>query len=156
MSEQLVVTARPVRMTKIGRWTAAFVVVLFIVIAFVMTTANAGVTFDRKDQVGTAILGLIIASGFLLLTRPSLIADETSVRSRSFLGDYRTIPWEVVVRVEFPAKARFARLVLPGDELLALYAVQRMDRQESVETMRRLRELFALTHPAPGPAPAQG
>ena len=49
--------------------------------------------------------------------------------------------------MEFPSNVRFARLVLPGDETLALYAVQRTDRDHAVETMRGLRRLFAATHP---------
>jgi hypothetical protein len=48
--------------------------------------------------------------------------------------------------VEFPSKVRFARLVLPGEETLALYAVQRLDRDQAVDVMRRLRALFAATH----------
>jgi hypothetical protein len=39
--------------------------------------------------------------------------------------------------------------VLPGDETLALYAVQRLDREQAVETMRGLRALLAATR---GPA----
>jgi len=54
----------------------------------------------------------------------------------------------MVVRVEFPNKVRFARLVLPGEETLAIYAVQRLDKQQAVEAMRRLRALFAATHPS--------
>ena len=42
---------------------------------------------------------------------------------------------------------RFARLVLPGEETLAIYAVQRLDKERAVEVMRRLRVLFATTHP---------
>jgi hypothetical protein len=54
------------------------------------------------------------------------------------------------VAVEFPSNVRFARLVLPADETLALYAVQRMDREQAVQTMRGLRRLFAATHPVAG------
>jgi len=52
-----------------------------------------------------------------------------------------------VVGVEFPSKVRFARIVLPGEETLAIYAVQRLDKDQAVEVMRRLRALFATTHP---------
>ena len=38
--------------------------------------------------------------------------------------------------VDFPPKARFGRLVLPGDELIVLYAVQRADAERSVAVMR--------------------
>jgi hypothetical protein len=84
-----------------------------------------------------------------MLTRPRLSADREAVRLRSFLGGWRTVPWDVVQRVEFPRKVRFARLVLPAEETLAIYAIQRLDREYAVEAMRGLRRLYARTHPAP-------
>jgi hypothetical protein len=66
---------------------------------------------------------------------------------RAFLGGWRVVPWDLVVRVEFPSNVRFARLVLPGEETLAIYAVQRMDHERAVSAMRGLRRLFAETHP---------
>jgi hypothetical protein len=38
-------------------------------------------------------------------------------------------------------------LVLPGEETLAIYAVQRLDREYAIEAMRGLRRLYARTHP---------
>lgn len=143
-----VVTARPIRSARIANVTAVVVFVIFVVIAIVMPHANAGATFGWKDQVFTVVIGAIIAGGLHLPARPRLRADREAVRMRSFVGNWRTIPWDVVVAVEFPNKVRFARLVLPGDETLALYAVQRLDREQAVETMRGLRRLFAATRPA--------
>jgi hypothetical protein len=139
------VSARPVLLSRVAWVSAAIVVVLFVVIALVMPHDNAGVTFGGKDQIGTAVLGLLIASGVLILARPRLVADATGVRARSFLGNYRHIPWDVVVGVEFPSTARFGRLVLPGEEIVALYAVQRVDKERSVAVMRGLRALFAAS-----------
>ena len=79
--------------------------------------------------------------------RPRLRADVDAVHMRGYVGNWRTIPWDAVVAIEFPSNVRFARLVLPGDETLALYAVQRADRERAVETMQRLRRLFTATHP---------
>jgi hypothetical protein len=141
------VTARPIVLSRISWGLAAGTVVLFTVISFVMTADNAGAHFVPKDQVGAFVLGVVIAAGFWLLSRPRLVADETSVRIRSFAGDFRTVPWAAVVRVEFPGNSRFARLVLPADEILALYAVQRLDKHRSVEVMHGLRALFAASHP---------
>jgi len=90
---------------------------------------------------------VILGGLFLMLTRPRLHADRESVRLRAFLGGWRTVPWDVVVGVEFPSRVRFARIVLPGEETLAIYAVQRLDKEQAVEVMRRLRALFAATHP---------
>jgi hypothetical protein len=145
-----VVTARPQLMTRIGWSCAAFVFAAFVVNALVMKHANAGASFGDKDQVATAVIGFILGGLFVMLTRPALVADTEAVRLRSFLGGYRVVPWELVVRVEFPGNVRFARLVLPGEETLAIYAIQRLDREYAVEAMRGLRRLHAATHPAAG------
>ena len=50
--------------------------------------------------------------------------------------------------MRFPAKVRFAQLVLPGEETLAIYAVQRWDRERAVEAMDGLRALLAASRPA--------
>jgi Bacterial PH domain len=141
------VTARPVKTGLIANVVAAVVFVIFVIIAIVMPHANAGASFGWKDQVFTVVIGAIIAGGLRLPARPRLRADREAVRMRSYLGNWRTIPWDVVVGVEFPSNVRFARLVLPGDETLALYAVQRADGERAVETMQGLRRLFAATRP---------
>ena len=145
--EQLVVRARPIRSARIANAFAVAVAALFIVIAIVEPHANAGAHFGIKDQWFTVVLGLIIAAGLHLLARPRLVADEKSIRFRGYAGNWREIPWDVVVAVEFPSSVRFARIVFPGDESYALYAVQRADHEESVQVMRGLRALYARTHP---------
>jgi hypothetical protein len=143
----LVVTAHPVKSSRIAYACSAVVLVTFVVIALVMKSDNAGAHFGDKDQLGTAVIGLILAGLCLMPTRPRLVADAEAVRLRSFLGGWRTVPWDLIVRVDFPSKLRFARLVLPGEEALAIYAIQRLDREQAVATMRGLRSLFAETHP---------
>jgi hypothetical protein len=135
-------------MARIGYASGLTVFVVFLITAFVMPRANAGAHFGVEDQVGTAVLGLILGGLCLMLTRPRLVADRESLRLRSFLGNWRTVPWDVVVAVDFPSKVRFARVVLPGEETLAIYAVQRLDKEQAVDVMHRLRALFAATHPA--------
>lgn len=147
MAEQLVVEARPVRTGRIANGCALGALILFIVIAIVMRSDNAGATFHLSDQIFTVVLGLIIAGGLRLPARPRLRADAEAIRFRGYLGDWRSVPWSAVRAVEFPSKVRFARIALGGDESLALYAVQRADRETAVATMRGLRELFAQTHP---------
>jgi hypothetical protein len=147
MTEQPI-TAKPVVMARIGYASAVTVFAVFLVTAIVMPHANAGAHFGVEDQVGTAVLGVILGGLCLMLTRPRLAADRDSLRMRSFLGAWRTVPWDVVVAVEFPSTVRFARVVLPGEETLAIYAVQRLDKEQAVEVMRGLRALFVATHPA--------
>jgi hypothetical protein len=147
MTEETI-TARPVLMARIGYVGAVVVFAVFLVTAIVMPHANAGAHFGVEDQIATGVLGVILGGLCLMLTRPRLVADRDSLRLRSFLGGWRTVPWDLVVGVEFPSKVRFARIVLPGEETLAIYAVQRLDKEQAVEVMRRLRALFAVTHPA--------
>jgi hypothetical protein len=142
-----VVTARPIKSARIANASAAVALIVFVIVAIVMPHANAGASFGIEDQVFTGIIGLIVAGGLRLPARPRLRADAEAVYLRSYLGNYRTVPWSTVVAVEFPRNVRFARLVLPGDELLAIYAVQRMDGEYAVRTMRALRSLFAASHP---------
>jgi hypothetical protein len=141
-----VVTARPIKTARIADAAAVIAFVVFVVVAIVMPHANAGASFGWRDQVFTVVVGAVVAGGLHLPARPRLRADSQAVHMRSYLGNWRTVPWDVVVAVEFPSNVRFARLVLPGNETLALYAVQRIDRELAVETMRGLRRLFAATH----------
>lgn len=147
------VTARPVAMARVWWGIAAFVLVDFVLIALFMKDANAGATFDWKDQLFTLVIGVILAGCCLLPTRPRLRADSTAVHLRGYVGDYRVVPWELIQRVEFPSSARYARLVLPAEELLVIYALRRSDGPRAVAAMRALRELHATSRPAARDAP---
>lgn len=148
MTDGLVVQARPVRTGRLANGCAAVALVVFVTTALLMRSESAGASFHVSDQIFTVVLGLIIAGGLHLPARPRLRADAEGIRFRGYVGDWRTVPWSAVRAVEFPSKVRFARIALGGDESLALYAVQRADRETAVATMRGLRELFAQTHPA--------
>jgi hypothetical protein len=144
--QRLVVEARPIVMSRIGWSLAAFTLVVFAVNAAIAHRDNAGADIFFKDQIGILVVGVIVAGLFVMLTRPRLRADPEAVRLRSFLGGWRTVPWDLIVRVDFPRNVRFARLVLPADETFAIYAIQRLDRDRAVESMAALRALWARTH----------
>jgi hypothetical protein len=146
-STPAVVTAKPHKTALIANISAGVALLVFVVVAALMKRDNAGAVFGYKDQIFTLIVGLVVAGGLRLPARPRMRADADAVYLRSYLGDWRTVPWAAVVAVEFPSGVRFARLVLPADETLAIYAVQRMDGDYAVQTMRALRRLFAETHP---------
>ena len=144
----MTVTSRPIKTTRIAVAAAAAVFAVFVIVAIVMPHANAGASFSWKDQVATAIIGVVLAGLILVFTRPRLRADESSVHIRNHWGPEKTVPWDVIVAVEFPKGRHFARLVLPADETIPLYAVQRADREHSVAVMRDLRQLLAHAHRA--------
>ncbi len=139
------VTARPVRVVPIAVLAALLVLGLFGYAALVLLSSSDGVSFNTADQFGIAGTGLLAALGILALTRPRMRADARGVDCRGFFGGYRHVDWDLVTAVEFPPKARFARLVLPGDELVTLYAVQRGDGERSVRVMQGLRALLAAS-----------
>jgi hypothetical protein len=141
------VTARPVRSARIALVVAVAVVVAFVIIAVLLPHTTDGVNFTVADQFGIGGTGLLVAIGIASLARPRLRADAGGVDVRAFFGSYRHVDWDLVTAVEFPAKARFGRLVLPGDELIVLYAVQRADAERSVLVMRELRALHAASQP---------
>jgi hypothetical protein len=139
------IRARPVRTAQIAVVVAVVVAVLFGICAVLLPHTTDGVNFTPADQFGIGGTGLLVALGILSLTRPRLRADAAGLDVRAFFGGYRHVDWDLVTAVEFPPKVRFARLVLPGDELVVLYAVQRADAERSVAVMRELRALHSAS-----------
>ncbi|UQX90094.1 PH domain-containing protein [Jatrophihabitans telluris] len=139
----LVVRARPIRSARIATVFAVVVLLALSVVAIILPRTADGTPFTGVDQFGVFGVGVLIAVGILSFHRPRLRADAAGVDTRGFLGGFKHVDWDLVVAVEFPPKVRFARLVLPGDELVPLYAVQRGDGDHSVEVMDGLRSLHA-------------
>ena len=136
-------SARPIRTARIANASAVVAFIVFLIAALLQRRDNAGAYFGHTDQIFTVVIGLVVAGGLHLPARPRMTADLEAVRTRGYLGNWRTIPWAAIVAVEFPSNVRFARLRLPGEETLAVYAIQRMDREYAVAAMRDLRALFA-------------
>jgi hypothetical protein len=122
---------------------AAFVAASFTVAALLLPSSRDGFSFHRGDQWAIFLVGLAVAGLCWLPTRPRLRANAAVVEVRGIVASYRTVPWDVVVAVEFRPKWRWARLILPADESISLYAVQRSDPAVAVRVMRRLRALHA-------------
>lgn len=148
-TEPEVVTAKPIRLARVGWACSAVVLIVFVLVALVMRQHTAGAHFLGDDRIGTIVIGVILAGLFVMPSRPRLRADADGIHIRAFLGGYRDVPWNLVMRVEFPSKVRFARLVLPGEETLAVYAVSRYDGTHAVAAMNGLRALHAIYGPQP-------
>lgn len=133
--------ARPHKSARIATVIAVLILIIFVLIAVFLPDEQSGVTFTGADQWGVAGVGVLIAIGILSFTRPRVRAGWPGVESRGFFGGPRLVEWPLIVSVDFVPKTRFARLVLPGDEAVALYAIQRGDAELSVEAMQKLREL---------------
>jgi hypothetical protein len=147
MSEPIV-TARPIVTSRWVLSVAAAIVIAFLVIAATLTSATTltdGVSW--LDRVSIFGLGLLIAAIVATPAWPRMTADADGVRTRGFVGGCREVPWELVHAVEFPPRARWARLTLADEETITLFAVQRADGTASVEVMDRLRALHRA-HPS--------
>jgi hypothetical protein len=147
-----VVRARPVRLRRVAALIAVFVTATFVVIAVLLgNTRSEGVSFGVGDQVAMVLLGLFVAGGILVIARPSLEADERSLRVRNIVGSH-DVPWEVVRAVAFRDGSPWATLELADDDQLALLAVQASDGERAVTTVRALRALQARHAAGEGPA----
>lgn len=136
-----VVSARPERLRVICAGAVAFVAVAFTISALLLPSANDGFTFRRGDEWAIFLIGLAVAGLFWLPTRPRVRADEAEVQVRGIVGAYKSVPWDLVAAVELRPKWRWARLMLPADETISLYAVQRADPNTAVQAIRDLRAL---------------
>jgi hypothetical protein len=94
------------------------------------------------------LLGVVIAGGALLLTRPRVEADATGVRVRNVLG-FTWFPWEVVAGIRLDDGASWASLELQDDDTVGLLAVQANDGERAVETVLALRRLLAASRARP-------
>jgi hypothetical protein len=143
-----VVTSRPQRLRLWCAGVGLLIVGACAMVAVLLPHSDDGTAFHRGDQFAVLGVGILLGGACWLPTRPRLRADHTALHVRGIIGPDRTVPWSVVRSVEFRARWRWARLVLPADETISLYAVQRLDGARSVAVMRGLRELHAAAHEA--------
>lgn len=143
------VSARPERLRLVCAAAVLFVAVGFTVAALLLPSANDGFTFRRGDEWAIFLVGLAVAGLFWLPTRPRVRADESEVQVRTIVGGYKSVPWHLVQAVELRPKWRWARLMLPADETISLYAVQRADPGTAVQVVRELRSLHARARHEP-------
>ena len=97
--------------------------------------------FRTADQVAMVGVGVLLAAGVLLFTRPRVRADAETIEVRNIYGTTR-YPWSSVEALSFPDGASFARLELPDDEYVSIMAIQSTDGERAVRAMRALRKLY--------------
>lgn len=130
-------------LTPYFAYGAAFLIAAaHIAVGFLLKVGSSGVIFRTADQVGIAVLGIIIAALVLLFARPRLRVGPAGIGVRNLVAE-RVIPWSEVVDVSFPVGARWARVDLPDDEYVPAMAVQAVDKGRAVDAMDRIRDLVA-------------
>ncbi|TDD84680.1 PH domain-containing protein [Saccharopolyspora karakumensis] len=139
MSAEAVVV-RPRKVRRVAIPIAILLIVVFALVGTLLRNTPTGVVFNLSDQIAMGVLGLLLASGVMLLTRPRLRADAEGLEVRNIIGTQR-IQWQLVQGVTFPDGAPWARVELPEDEYVPIMAVQATDGDHAVAAMRDLREL---------------
>lgn len=128
-------------LTPYFAYGAAFVIAAaHVVVGLLLKVGTTGVIFRTSDQVGIALVGVVIACAVLLFARPRLRVGPAGVAVRNLLT-YRLIPWSEVRGISFHRGARWARLDLPDDEYVPVMAIQAVDKQRAVDAMDRVRDL---------------
>ena len=139
------VVLRPKKIRRVAWACAAGLVVVFTVVGILLGNTPTGVIFRASDQVAMIVLGFLLAGGVLLLTRPRVTADASGVDVRNVVTSHH-FEWKDVLSVSFPDGAAWARLELPDDEYISVMAVQAVDREYAVSSVRALRELHKAGH----------
>ncbi|MFC6088587.1 PH domain-containing protein [Saccharothrix lopnurensis] len=141
---------RPKKIRLVAGACAVFLVAVFTVVGLLLGDTPTGVIFRTSDQVAMVCLGVLLACGVLLLTRPRVRADAEGVEVRNVITAHR-FAWHDVLHVSFPDGASWARLELPDDEYVSVMAIQAVDRDHAVTAVRTLRDLHRTATPPGDP-----
>lgn len=148
---QPLLTVRPRRIAIYAVISATTVIVSMIVVGILLHGTNDGVAFQLSDQLSLVGLGLLIGTGILMMARPTLKVYEQGVLVRNILGE-NYYPWPLVYAISFPQGAQWALLKMPDDETHPVMAIQLLDRNRAVESLKAVRALHEKYAPPP-PAP---
>ena len=147
---------RPRKLRLVAAGSALVIVVVFAVLAFLLdagsTSTDAGLTqrsWTVADRASLFGLGVVMAAGLLVLTRPRVRADVTAVRVRNALGE-KVVPWGVVAEVRFDDDSPWAQLELHDDDVIGLLAVQANDGESAFDAVEALRALHAASGTSSG------
>lgn len=140
------VVLRPHLIRIIGFTLAPILAIAFGSAGIFMRVTYTGAHFRISDQVAMVIVGLLLAAGALVLTRPRLIITEDGVDVRGFIAR-KQLAWTEILGISFPDKAYFAKLDLPHDEHYPAIAIQSWDGPRAVKAIRILRARYAAARP---------
>ena len=148
-----VLVLRPRRLLVVCRAAGAVRLVVFAALANQLPRrTSGGEQFGLADQVAFFFIGVLLAAAVLQFTRVRVVADESGVRVRNYVGE-KYVPWQVVAGVRLDDGSPWASLDLHDDDTIALLAVQANDGARAVDAVVELRGLLARSRD-PGGAPA--
>ncbi|MFV0534462.1 MAG: PH domain-containing protein [Cumulibacter sp.] len=134
--------ARPRKLIIWSAIAAVVIALVFIIMGVMLKRSEAGTIFTLGDQIGIGGVGIILAAGCLMFTRPRVWANSTHITVRNVFQT-TTLPWEVVRDVGVSQGSAWGLLDLQDDDQLSMLGLQVADGQSAVDGMHRLRELHA-------------
>ncbi|AZI57559.1 PH domain-containing protein [Nakamurella antarctica] len=137
----VLLTVRPRKITYFAGVGAAIVVAVTAVVGVTLRSDTTGVYFRTADAVSMIVLGLLFAGGMMLVARPRLRVYADVVKVRNIFGE-KTIEWPLIHRVAFPEGSQYSQLELADDEMVAVMAIQAMDKERAVAALQQFRALF--------------
>lgn len=145
------VVLRPRRLLIVCRSASALLIVVFALLAYLLPRGEAGgQRFGPVDQIAFFGIGVLLSAVVLRFARVRVIADESGLLVRNYMGD-TYIPWQVVAAVRLDDASPWASLDLHDDDTIALLAVQANDGSRAVDGVVALRGLLARSRqPPPG------
>ncbi|GGM01187.1 PH domain-containing protein [Nakamurella endophytica] len=153
VADGVLLTVRPHRMRIYATVSSTLIVAAMIVVGLLLKSSEDGVSFRTSDQVALIGIGILVGAGVLLMGRPRLQVERSGLRVRNILGE-NFYPWPLVQRVAFSEGANWAQLALPDDETHPVMAIQALDRDRAVASLRAVRTWHArLGTPVPAPVP---
>ena len=143
------IVVRPRKLVWVCRAAALGLVVVFGVVAVLLPSrqGEGDAAFGVGDQIAFFCIGLLLAWAALQFTRARVVADESGIRIRNYVGE-KALPWQVVAAVRMDDGAPWASLDLHDDDTVALLAVQANDGARAVEAVLALRRLLAASRDA--------
>ncbi|WP_067691954.1 PH domain-containing protein [Nocardia jejuensis] len=125
-----------------ARIVASLLAAVFVIGGVFLRSDSTGVNFRIADQLAMIGIGLLLAGGVLMLTRPRVRVGARGVVVRNILGD-NEFQWKDVRGISFPDKKSWARLELAHDEYVPMMAIRSNDKLYAAAAMDRFRELGA-------------
>jgi hypothetical protein len=148
-----VVSAVPRRMRLACAVVAVAVAAGVVVAALALTSSDGVVNYRTSDQIGLAVLGLLLGAGIVWLGRSRVDADAEGIRFRNVALTHQ-LPWQAVRAVRFDRTSAWASLLLENHDEVSLLAVQAVDGEYAVGAVEGLRRLHAAARardPKPPP-----
>lgn len=139
-------TYRSRRTARYATVVAALFVIAHVAVGILLRVSDTGVRFRITDQIGLAMIGVVLGGVIMTLTLPRIRVGRSGVAVRNILGE-RVFDWADVEGIWYPDSGHWARLELPAYEHVPVMAIQANDGLRAVEAMDTFRELLARYRP---------